>query len=207
MLKNKNGFTLAEVMVTLVVLGVLASIVLPTISKARPNKNKAMFKKAYYVAERIVYELVNDDDLYPSSSNTSGLDNTREVIYLNQQYGSDTDDEDNKKKKFCELFARKVNTTTDTPSCTADNAAFTGVPSFVTTDGVAWYMPYSKFDSTQTIYVDVNGEEQPNCSNGYESYVDCPNPDRFSIKVKADGKLFVEGPKEQEYLSTNNTLR
>ena len=35
----------------------------------------------------------------------------------------------------------------------------------------------------------------------------CVNPDRFEIKVESDGKMYVDGEKEKEYLSTNNTLR
>ena len=69
-----------------------------------------MFKKAYYIAERIVYELVNDDDLYPSKEGLySGLDNTTEANYNGTTYSGNT--------KFCSLFAHKVNTTSDIQTC------------------------------------------------------------------------------------------
>ncbi len=202
MLKNKKAFTLAEVMVTLAVFGVLAALLLPAIANVRPNKNKVMFKKAYYVAERMVFELVNDEDFYPSQGDLVGFANTVMASYLGHTY----DD----KEKFCELFARKVNTTDDDEiKCEAANAVPTGhgtytTPSFITTDGVAWYLPISEFTDTETIYVDVNTDKEPNCT--FDA-TDCKDPDIFEIKVEPDGKMLVEGEKEKEYLKSNNSMR
>ena len=66
MKKYFNAFTLAEVMITLVVLGIMAAILMPVVKNLYPDKQMVMFRKAYYVAERMVYELVNDEDFYPS---------------------------------------------------------------------------------------------------------------------------------------------
>jgi len=208
MLKQKNAFTLAEVMVTLAVVGILASVMLPVISKARPNKQKSMFKKAYYVTERIVYELVNDEDLYPSSGNAIGFQNTSEVSYLGKSYGSNTN-VDLQKKKFCQLFARKVNTLSDEDNCSGTSSYFNDISTFTTTDGIVWYVPYTNFsgNNAQTIHVDVNGPASPNCKFDENRPKQCPNPDTFEIKVEADGKIYVNGPKEKEYLSSNNSLR
>lgn len=201
MRRNFNGFTLSEIMITLAILGVLAAILIPVINSNRPDRNKSLFRKAYYVAERMVYEIVNDDDLYPTKAGTVGLDNTDEITYLNTEYGSNNS-ENAQKSKFCQIFARKVNTISDSVNCTADNTTFDKTPSFITTDGIAWYMPFSDFpqDEAQTIRVDINGETEPNCTFS----ADCPNPDRFEIKLRADGKMFVEGEKEKEYLNSIN---
>ncbi len=216
MLKGKNAFTLAELMVTLTVCAFLAALLLPAIAYIRPDKTKVLFKKAYYVAERMVYELVNDEDFYPTTGETVGLANTVMASYLGYTYGGDTDAD--AKSKFCKLFARKVNTTTDDVHC--DNAhskptiTYTGggafkEPSLVTTDGIAWYLPYSKFDkvagdTSEIIYVDVNNEAEPNCLYNANT---CPRPDIFEIHVEPDGKMYVEGVKEREYLRSNNTSR
>ena len=208
MLEKTKGFTLAEILITLAVLGILAAIMLPTVTQARPNKHKSLFKKAYYVAERMVYELVNDEDLYPSTSVTLGLDNVSDVEYLGTHYGSASVEND-KKSKFCGLFARKVNTTSDTAQCDSVHSTFANTdsnkPSFKTTDGIAWYMPFTDFSGSgaETIRVDVNGEAKPNCA--YSNT--CPDPDRFEIRVVKDGKMFVNGTKEKEYLESNNSLR
>lgn len=205
MLKSKNGFTLAEVMVTLAVFGILAAMLLPAIANVRPNKSKAMFKKAYYVAERMVFELVNDEDFYPSQGEAAGLDNTIIASYLGHSYEGNN--------KFCELFARKVNTTDDDEiKCETANAVPNTngtykTPSFVTTDGVAWYLPISDFSTTQSIYVDVNGEKVPNCRYKEDAPSACKDPDIFEIKVMADGKMLVSGDKEKEYLKSNDSMK
>lgn len=208
-MRNNKAFTLAEVMITMAILGILASVLLPAVSKVRPNENKALFKKAYYVAERMVSELVNDESLYPMGEGTSvGLDNVSEVTYDGKTYkGND---------KFCKLFAAKVNTINDNISCVAGSSVPTdsNVPSFITTDGIAWYMPYTDFspvishvpdcDLNKGIIVDVNGDKKPNCSYTANT---CINPDRFEICIEPSGKMYVTGVKEREYLSSNKSMQ
>lgn len=229
LLKCKNAFTLAELLITLTVCASLAALLLPAIAYIRPDKNKVLFKKAYYVAERMVYELVNDEDFYPTEGETVGLANTVRASYLGYTYGGDT--EAKQKSKFCELFGRKVNIigttipgkSTPPPYCEAarskpnafaiagTSGAVYNAPSFVTTDGIAWYMPYSKFDkdmsagnSAEAIYVDINNEAAPNCM--YKKGT-CDKPDIYRIYVEPDGKMYVNGEKEKAYLRSNNTAR
>ena len=73
--KAKSGFTLAELMVCLTIIAVISTILIPTLGRVRPNKSKAMFKKAYNISERVVYELVNDQELYPTTDENVGIDN------------------------------------------------------------------------------------------------------------------------------------
>lgn len=194
-----RGFTLAEVMITLAVLGILASIMLPAVSRVRPNENKVMFKKAYYIAERTVSELVNDENLYPEGDGTHvGLDNISEVTYNGEKFtGND---------KFCKLFAEKVNTINDSVNCvsSSSNPTASNIPSFTTTDGIAWYMPITDFSGDKYITVDVNNEKKPNCSFANNT---CINPDRFEIYIEPDGKMYVKGVKEKEYLSSNKSMQ
>ena len=197
-MRNKQAFTLAEVMITMAILGVLASILLPAVSKVRPNENKAMFKKAYYVAERMVNELVNDDELYPLGAGTIvGLNNVSEVTVNGTKYSGND--------KFCKLFAAKVNTISNSVSCIATSAepTDTNLPSFKTTDGIAWYMPITDFAADKHITVDVNGDKQPNCKFSDA----CVKPDRFEIYIEPNGKMYVKGTLEKEYLRSNKSMQ
>ncbi len=212
----KRAFTLAEVMITMAVLGVLASILLPAVSSLRPNENKALFKKAYYVAERMVGELVNDESLYPlGNGDSEGLDNVAEAWYDGECYGlPDSNDPpcsngSNGSDKFCKLFAAKVNTINDTVSCVTGSQIPTGTnqPSFITTDGIYWYMPYTDFDQEKSIYVDVNGDKEPNCRCTTTNCNGCLNPDQFQIWVQPSGRMYVDGIKEKEYLSSNKSMQ
>jgi len=214
MLRSRKAFTLAELLVTLTVCAFLAALLLPAIAYIRPDKQKVLFKKSYYVAERMVYELVNDEDFYPTTGETIGFANTVMASYLGHTYGGETDAE--AKSKFCQIFARKVNTISDedihcdeahsTPHLAYIGGGAFKEPSFTTTDGIAWYLPFSKFDRNQPekIYVDVNNDKQPNCLYNAST---CSRPDIFEIYVEADGKMYVDGVKEREYLRSNNTAR
>ncbi len=208
--RNNPAFTLAELLLCLSIIAIIAAIVMPSITQLRPQKNKAMFKKAYNITERIVYELVNDTELYPVVNKSRGLDNVDAVTYDDVSYSGDT--------KFCRLFARKVNTvksdaaislTNETSNCAS--ATDFSDPSFTTTDGMLWIIDRTNFDddtafsrgnnsegSSPTIEVDVNGDTEPNCFDGENG---CTNdPDRFKIYVRADGKIKVYSEHAKKYL-------
>lgn len=211
-----KGFTLAEVMITMAVLGVLASILLPAVSKVRPNENKTLFKKAYYVAERMTGELVNDETLYPvGDGEAEGLANIAEAWYDGECYGKPDDQApacsngSNGSDKYCKLFAAKVNTINEDVNCVAGSREPTNsnVPSFITTDGIYWYMPYTDFDTDKAIIVDVNGDKKPNCRCTTDSCADCTNPDQFQIWIEPNGRMYVDGIKEKEYLSSNKSMQ
>ena len=67
-MKKLKGFTLTELMIALAVLGILVAVVTPAIMKTRPDRNKMMVKKAYYVVENIVSNLINNPALYPDNT-------------------------------------------------------------------------------------------------------------------------------------------
>ena len=186
MIRRKiKAFTLAEVMITLAVMGVLASIMLPVMSKIRPDKTKATFKKAYYVVERTVFDMVTDESLYPELGSYKGFDNTQEVTYNGNKYSGNT--------KFLQLFAAHVNKISpNKPSGTSiPSDGSNGSPNIITSDGIAYYIPASDFQgligeekraNALKIMIDVNGATvKPNTVG----------VDRFYIYIQADGRMFV----------------
>ena len=60
----KKGFTLAEIMVVLVVIGVLTCILTPIVANSIPDKNVMKFKKADTTFKNVIHELVNSDKYY-----------------------------------------------------------------------------------------------------------------------------------------------
>ena len=88
---------MAEMLICLGLIAALAAILIPSLGQFKPDRNKMMFKKAYLLTERIVYELVNDEDLYKSGTGVVGFDNVDEVTYNGVTFGG--------KDKFCRLFA------------------------------------------------------------------------------------------------------
>ncbi len=119
-MKNK-GFTIAEVLVTVVIIGVISLLLITTIKDNQQNQEMIMFKKAYGTVSRIVMELVNDNKLYPDDTDESrvmyrnlysGLSNTEQVTFHNENFGG-AEGSEAAKYKFCNLFVSKLNTTGD----------------------------------------------------------------------------------------------
>ena len=62
--KHKLGFTLAEIMIVLTVIGILTAILLPAAIHSTPNENVMKFKKAHNTLYKVINELVNNDKYY-----------------------------------------------------------------------------------------------------------------------------------------------
>ncbi len=188
---TKKGFTLEEILIATVLVGVLAVLMMSAIKKVTPDKTKTMFKKAYSIAERTVAELVNDETLYPYDSARIGFLNTDSVTTPSGATASGN-------TKMCTLFVSKVNTMD-----TVTNSA--ALCSFTTTDGITWSFPQvftypAGLPAYKTITVDINGSEPPNSTSGAKQ-------DRFSIIVQSDGKISVTGTKEIEYLKSHSLTK
>lgn len=193
----KKGFTLAEMVTTLGIIGVLAVILMPMLRDVQPNEEMLKFKKAYYIAERVIAELVNDEDLYPDSDDPEVpqfFGNTETVNYKGEDYQGNT--------KFCELFAAKINRSSEV-DCSEKTFEDGTAPSgtVTTSDSMVWILPITDFadaDTAANIQVDVNGDKAPNCSYNAAT---CAKPDRFTINVFQDGRVMVDGQMEIEYLN------
>ena len=58
------AFTLAEIMIVLVVIGILTGILVPAAMNSMPNENVMKFKKAHNTLYRVINELVSSDKYY-----------------------------------------------------------------------------------------------------------------------------------------------
>ena len=61
---RKRGFTLAEVMIVLTVIGVLTAILLPVARQSMPDENLMKFKKAHNTLGTVIRELVTSNKYY-----------------------------------------------------------------------------------------------------------------------------------------------
>ena len=206
-MNEKRGFTLAEAMIVLVLLGVIAAVTTPIIFNSKPDENKLKFKKAYYTLQRTTDAVLNSDT-YPEgdlSKTTNAAD------------------------AFCMAFSDMLNTTYD--DCANSSAANTNgtnaftynpssatssldtldgyctktsisdpfddssnLPKFITQDGIFWWgFDYDFASPTNSsgirtdytiICVDVDGseDEQP-----------------FAFGIRNDGKVII-GNRGREWL-------
>lgn len=89
--KNKKGFTLIEVMIVIVIMGVLAGIAVPNImgviERSRENIDRT---KLYYLREALNRALVeNEDALYNNAFVTSGKDADKNLSSLKTKLASE----------------------------------------------------------------------------------------------------------------------
>lgn len=203
----KNGFTMAEMIITTCIVGIMSMILVPVLQTVFPNQEKMMFKKAYYATDKIVSELKHDDDLYPESDNPDSLKrpyfaNTEKITYNGKEYSGDT--------KFCELFLTKLNLNGKGNGCSSGYSFEYHTPATKytaeTVDGVQWIIPVNAFSygSYDSIYVDVNGDKGPNCIYSLATKYKCLKPDRFRMQIYYNGKLVPNDTKAIEYIKTFN---
>ena len=60
----KKAFTLAEIMIVIMVIGILSAILLPVAFQSAPDENVTKFKKSHNILGTIIRELVNSDRYY-----------------------------------------------------------------------------------------------------------------------------------------------
>lgn len=199
-MKNK-AFTLAETLIVLSIIGILATVSLGVWSKMIPDKEKIMFKKAYQTVEKTAGELVNDENLYPYALNAIGFRNKENVTWPgeNETFGGET--------KFCKLFERKLNVIVASRA----NECST----FTTSDGISYNIEDEAFgagDDEATIFVDINGSDKdPNCIDrqGDSSYRVCSGSEQdiYRIFVSFDGRVRVESQRARDFLKSSTTTR
>lgn len=119
----KKGYTLSEVLVVLLVLGIIAAFIIPAVMRTAPERNTLLYKKTFYSLQEASSKLINDPAKYPiglakDGKVTKGLFSEKDA------------------KSFCEDLANTLNIIGD-PSCSG--AGSNGSPNFTTTNGVIWW--------------------------------------------------------------------
>lgn len=185
--KRKNAFSLAEILVAVAVLGILAVIILPVVLSSKPNENKLKFKKAYYSLENAVQSLINDSSNYPAEEYiflASG-----DKYYKGFNYTAPTTN--GIINKFCYLLSQSMNVAGDVNCPGAGDGYDEGrnLVNFTTADGIVWGLYYTISDNDTSIedettasnptlvqfpldvnayetrvLIDVNGDKGPNCT-------------------------------------------
>ena len=179
----KKGFSLAEIILVIIIMGVIVSLSVSTLSKTGTNTVRLSFKSAFKIVESIVSEKTADFDLFPSGT----LDNS----ISGGNY------------KLCQAFWDSLNTLTvsgDVGCASGASSVVTGSPNFVTTNGMRWYGfedTFSGLPAKITVKVDVNGSGKgPNTD-------DTGNPDRDILRVYIYKSGKVETPSggvEESYI-------
>ena len=60
----KKAFTLAEVLITLTVIGIITAVIIPVAIHSKPDENIMKFKKAHNTLYQVISTLINSDEYY-----------------------------------------------------------------------------------------------------------------------------------------------
>lgn len=171
-----KGFTLAEVLITLGIIGVVAAMTIPTlIANYQKKVLENQFKKGYSTLANIHLKLQNE---YENVYNT----------FINQPYS------DSSRLEFLKIYSTYLNGAQVKKYSTAEYKTLQGIKQIniapdcyreygiYTNDGMLIF--FGNNYRKNRIYIDINGNKRPN-KLGY---------DLFAFNINEDDKLIPPGP-------------
>lgn len=152
---KKIGFTLAEVLITLGIIGVVASMTIPILMHSTQEQEfKTGYRKAYSVLSQALQKANNDNVLTPFSGTNGGVGLDTNFVTL-QSYFSVAKTCDTSHLSDC------WDTSSGSEAYRNENST---VFSFIDKSGMAWRerLGPDSAGATPTILVDINGGKKPN---------------------------------------------
>ena len=230
-MKNK-AFTLAEILVTLGIIGIVVAITLPLVNKAKPDNTKIMFLKTYQEMVKAIQESAYNTAIYQP---TYEYEKNGDVYMIQVKhpllsvYGPEITLPNGdvlrnavQKNKICNVMAAAFgvsgsgcNDTDNTAKSPKEfDKSFTiknGIDVWVTTKFPEYSQFYEVFsadaarkDYFTVIYFDVNGSAAPNC---YYHATGCKSPDRFKLIVSRDAEVYIADPVGRYYYNNQTSVK
>lgn len=207
-MKNR-AFSLAETLIALAIVAVVAVILIPAIKHFMPDQNQVLASKAYNILESGIKNIVEDSS-YNNPSQDQGKDmdhmssvgKTEDTLsYVSKglaNLSTSGTSVPSGQDKFCYILSRQMSALTT--SCTPDSNNTT---SFKTSNGMSWeiHEPTDAFklrndiDAYKTrIVFDIDGTSKgSNCGTG--TYIAActgnQKADRYEVGVRYDGKIMT----------------
>ncbi len=224
----KKGFTLAEVMITLTVIGIITAVIIPVAIHSKPNENTLKFKKANETLYQTISTMTNSDKYYKNGDlGLKANGNDVDATYFCKTFS----DIVSVKKSDCRIMEKSSDTNN------WDHYQYTywaiewaeseldryckerqenNYEEIVTTDGIIYFEPGT------TVHFKTKGT--PNNGNIEDAYLFYDNAqnsfkqnrvyktlcvdvdglnkgeDPFGYGIRVDGKIFA-GPRAKEWLA------
>ena len=195
-MKNR-AFTLAELLITLAIIGVIAAVLAPAVGKLKPDQNKTLYLKSYDALSSAVTKISKDASLYSPYYEYKGMRyNVQHYPLLNTTAGIDKSfDKYKDDTKLGHILKDMLG-----------GNANDSVSNFTTSNGVNWNISASEtvypatasdgFKFRNRVEIDVNGIKGPNSIYG----ANVQKPDRFVFYITADGKVLPADQYGQLYV-------
>ena len=215
-LMKKLGYTLAELLITLGIIGGISALIIPAIVSSMPDENKTMYLKTYDTLSETIQALASNSQIYPVCDAANNVDCSENPLY-NLQLPLISPFKDDAKysgeTKLCNLLAYSLNASNvkcSSSEGTPNEFDSTSDMSFTTPNGMEWkvFAEHMGGDTNiryfgGNVYIDINGTKGNNCF--YNSNT-CKNPDRFSFNVLANGGVLPTDAMGVQYIETRRSL-
>ena len=171
-MKQKSAFTLAEVMIVLVIIGVLSAVLIPTAIKSKPDEAKMKFENTLSSIATTTREVVSSDEYFLDGDMSKKINGTSSTsINVCSAFANTL----NFKTSNC----NNTNSTTDTSNPDEDCANSSNKAQITTKNGVEYFFssnaPFTNENSQKTICFDIDGIGKGEAP--------------FGLKLRADGKI------------------
>lgn len=176
---SKKGFTLAELMIVLAVLAVIAAVLMPSVFNSMPDENKLKFKKGYYTLKRTIDQMVNSDNYSQTKGEFGKVLAEDETACPFEGVENVTDDDCG--RYFCVQFSEMLNSTA-TQCDVFKNSAGLNTTNFDTVDIAG------------TAYTDTDGNEQLSTIDSMCSGF--PAADLSDVNVATQDGIYWSVPKD-----------
>lgn len=226
---KQRAYTLAEVLIAVGIIGVLAAVMLPMVNKYKPDTTKILYLNTYDALAESISSAANNDAYYVKDNEIfsferypfANLDNYINSTNASYNIHGGTN-------KLCRVLADNFDIIENT-FLIRQNSPINGrrvcddtyhpynipndfLPSFTSKNGIEFMIttranpPQNNNNNYQTdIIIDINGSANGNnCTYDID---DCKKPDRFTFRVTADASLLPTDEMGIRYLETRTNLK
>lgn len=211
----KKGYTLAEVLITLAVIGVASALMLPAVNSIKPDPIKMKFLKVYDSLSETVKDMASNTRIFPECTNPDANNHYtcyhEGYLFLNTAPLLDNNNATviaGGNGKLCRAMAQQY--TGGDGNCTNNFSDFMNGRRFsfeIPTTGEIIYVASSHNNniSTTQIAFDIDGN-----GNGVDCIYNqnnCRKPDTFVLWVTANGSIFPGDRVTEYYLKTRKNVK
>ena len=192
---KKQGFTLAEMVISITIVGAIAAVSIPLISNIIPDRKKIQVLKVHKLLTTINQDILSDPSLYLQTENCTGLGCMAGPIEVNWTTNVNLRGLAENDSKYLAILADRLkvtdyNITKDKPQ-----------GSFTTQDGIVWSFDKPEDNIELTIDIDAAGGED--CTHS----ATCTNPDQFEFVISSNtGRVFGRDALTMTYLANPHNL-
>jgi len=192
-LRRNLAYTLAEIMLSLVIIGVLIGFTVSKVLKQSPDIDKTRVKKAYLTIEKTITSMLDNEVLYPDEYMLKNLESVTTTV--GDQFGTK-----NRQTKFRDAFMYYQNIVEEDISCevyTSNTVSQKVNNCFKSSDGIVYGIPNTNFENVGVVsykgtrvgarehkYVPITVYPNFESKNNLEN-------DTMRVGVRFDGKIQI----------------